>query len=294
MSGAVAVAKNLTLPSGIEIFYRKAGDPFKPTILLLHGFPSSSHQFRNLLALLAVSYHVVAPDLPGFGFTIVPPALDYTYTFGSLANTTTEFLDALKISKFSVYVFDYGAPTAFRIALQRPEAISTIVSQNGNAYDEGLQDFWDPIRELWRNDTLEIRKQLADSLFSPATTKAQYTNGVTSLELLKQIPPETYTLDQALLERPGQTDIQLSFFKDYETNVKLYPAIQEYFRKSGVPVLAIWGKNDDIFVYDGAKAFAKDVKDFRLVGLETGHFALETHAEVIAEETIKWLKKHQI
>ncbi|KAL9614970.1 MAG: hypothetical protein Q9167_000612 [Letrouitia subvulpina] len=294
MSGAVAVAKDLTLSSGIELFYREAGDASKPTILLLHGFPSSSHQYRNLMALLAVSYHVLAPDLPGFGFTIVPPRLNDAYTFASLANTTAEFLDVLKISKFSVYVFDYGAPTAFRIALQRPEAISAIVSQNGNAYVEGLKDFWNPIREFWRNDTPEIRKQLADTLFSPATTKAQYTNGVTSPELLKQIPPETYTLDQALLERPGQTDIQLSFFKDYETNLELYPAIQEYFRKSGVPVLAIWGKNDDIFVYDGAKAFAKDVKDFRLVGLDTGHFALETHAEVIAKEMVKWLKEHQI
>ena len=291
MSGAAAVSKTIALPSGIEIFYREAGDTSKPTVLLLHGFPSSSHQYRNLAALLAPTHHVVAPDFPGFGFTSVPADLKYEYTFASLTATTLEFVDALKLSKFSVYIFDYGAPVAFRLALQKPEAISAIVTQNGNAYIEGMQDFWNPIRELWKSDTPEIRKQLADFLLVPATTKFQYTNGVTDPKLLAQIPPETYTLDQTLMERPGQVDVQLGLFKDYENNTKLYPQFQEYLRTSGVPVLAVWGKNDIIFVIEGAKAYKRDVKDFKLVELDTGHFVLETYGEVVAQEMIDWLGK---
>jgi pimeloyl-ACP methyl ester carboxylesterase len=289
MSGAPAIAKTLALPDGTSVFYREAGSPSKPTILLLHGFPSSSHQFRNLMPLLSESHHVLAPDFPGFGFTKVPETPAYHYTFASLTNTTTAFLDALKITKFAVYTFDYGAPVAYRIALERPEAITAIVSQNGNAYVEGMDTFWDPIRALWAADTPETRKTLVDNVLKFDTTKWQYEYGVTDPELREHIPPETYYLDQALMDRPGQADIQLSFFKDYENNVKLYSKFHEYFRTSGVPILAIWGANDIIFVKEGAKAYSKDCKDFKLVLLDAGHFAIETHTKEIADEILEFL-----
>ena len=288
-SGSPFEVKNLTLASGPSIFYRTAGAPNKPVILLLHGFPSSSFQYRNLIALLSESHHVIAPDFPGFGFTVVPDK--YSYTFDGLTKSTVEFLDALKIKKFAVYIFDYGAPVAFRLALERPEAITAIISQNGNAYEEGLGDFWNPIRELWKEDTPERRDVLAKALLSFETTKFQYEHGVADPA---QIPPETYNLDYALLQRPGQTGIQIGFFKDYRTNVELYPKFQEYLRSSKVPVLAVWGANDVIFEKGGAEAYARDVKDLELILLPTGHFALETHGKEIAHKILEFLSERRL
>ena len=295
MSGSLATAKHLTLSDGIDIFYREAGSPSKPTIVLLHGFPTSSHMFRNLAPLLSESHHVVAPDLPGFGFTTVPKTLNYSYTFANLTNTVKAFLMALKVHQYAVYAFDYGAPIAFRIGLEQPQAITAIVSQNGNAYLDGIGAFWDPIKALWANDNAETRGALTSAVLTNfSTTKFQYEHGVSDPKLLAQIPPETYYLDQALLERPGQIDIQLSLFKDYENNFKLYPKFHEYFRSSKVPVLAIWGANDVLFLKAGAEAYARDVQDFELSLLDTGHFAPETHAKEIADEMVKFLKKRKL
>ncbi len=295
MSGSLATARNLTLSNGIDIFYREAGSPSKPTILLLHGFPSSSHMFRNIAPLLSETHHVIAPDLPGFGFTTVPASLDFLYTFANLTKTIMTFLIALRIHQYSIYAFDYGAPVAYRIGLEHPEAITAIVSQNGNAYLDGIGAFWDPIKALWANDTAETREALTSAVLTNfSTTKFQYEHGVSDPKLLAQIPPETYYLDQALLERPAQIDIQLSMFKDYENNVKLYPKFHEYFRSSKVPVLAIWGANDVLFLKAGAEAFARDVQDFKLVLLETGHFAIETHAKEIADQTVEFLRKRHL
>lgn len=221
----------------------------------------------------------------------MPDTPAYNYTFAGLAATTIEFLDALGIERFGVYVFDYGAPVAFRVALERPRAVTAIVSQNGNAYLEGLGKFWDPIRRFWEEDTPNNRIALEKGLFTLATTRFQYEHGVEDEELLKQIPPETYTLDYALLRREGQNEIQLGLFKDYKTNVDLYPQFQKYLRDSKVPVLVIWGKNDPIFIAPGAEAFKRDVKDLEFVLLDTGHFALETFGKVIADKILAFLKK---
>ena len=291
MSGALVKTATLALLSGVSVFYRSAGSPSNPTILLLHGFPSSSFQYRDLIPQLAKTHHVIAPDFPGFGFTTVPDSLNYGYSFANLTETTLEFLDALKIERFSTYIFDYGAPVAFRIALQRPQAITAIISQNGNAYEEGLGAFWDPIRALWKSDTAVNRIALIKTLLTLATTKFQYEDGVMDKALLAHIPPETYNLDYALLQREGQTEIQIGLFKDYATNVALYPAFQKYLRDSKVPVLAIWGKNDKIFIEPGAEAYKRDVKDLKLVLLDTGHFALETFGKKIAGELLGFLEK---
>lgn len=293
MSGSPVQIHNVSLASGPSIFYRSAGPPSSPTILLLHGFPSSSFQYRNLIPQLSESHHVIAPDFPGFGFTTVSDP-DYDYTFAGLTNTTLEFLDALLITTFAVYVFDYGAPVAFRIALERPKAVTAIISQNGNAYVEGLGAFWDPIRQFWKSDTPSQRNVLENSLLSFATTKFQYTDGVGDKALLAQVPPETYQLDYSLLQRPGQVNIQLGLFKDYQSNVQLYPDFQAYLRSSKVPVLAIWGKNDKIFVKEGAEAFKRDVKDLKVVLLDAGHFALETHGKEIAGEIRHFLSERKL
>ena len=291
MFGPKTITKALSLASGVSLFYRETGDPSKPTILLLHGFPSSSHQYRDIIPLLSSTHHVVAPDYPGFGFTTIPESLDYQYTFANLTETILEFLDALKITKFAVYVFDYGAPVGFRIALQRPHAISAIITQSGNAYEEGLGSFWDPIKQFWKEDTPEIRKSLAAALLTINVTKFQYTEGVEDPVRKAEIPPESYTLDQSLLERPGQTDIQLNLFHDYQSNVALYPKFHQYLRSSEVPILAVWGKNDPIFIYPGAEAFARDVKDFQLDFFPTGHFALESFGREITAKILEFLKK---
>ncbi|KAI0065730.1 alpha/beta hydrolase fold protein [Artomyces pyxidatus] len=268
---------------GINVFYRSAGPSSAPVLLLLHGFPSSSFQFRNLIPLLAAKYRVIAPDLPGFGFTSVPDERKYVYTFDSLSNTVEKFLDALSIDKFALYIFDYGAPTAIRLALRSPTRITAIVTQNGNAYDDGFgAAFWKPLQAYWASSTkfsaTSPEAQALVPFLSFGTTKWQYTNGVPA-NLLHRVDPAAYTLDAALLARPGQTEIQLSLFYDYGTNPALYPQFHEYLRKSGVPVLAMWAANDIIFVKPGAEAFKRDVKDVVVKFVDSGHFALETHVQ---------------
>jgi pimeloyl-ACP methyl ester carboxylesterase len=264
---------------GVRVFYRTAGAPNSPVVLLLHGFPTSSFMFRELIPRLATHYRVIAPDLPGFGFTEVPEERRYVYSFDRLAATINAFTQALKIRRFALYVFDYGAPTGFRLAMAHPDRVSAIVSQNGNAYEEGLGDAWGPIRKYWAEPTLENREILNKNILTLEGTRWQYTYGVRDPE---SVPPESYTLDAALLERPGNKDIQLDLFLDYASNVKLYPAFQDYFRKAKPPLLAIWGKNDPFFITAGAEAFRKDIPNARVEFLDTGHFATETHFIEIA------------
>ena len=264
---------------GIQIFYREAGNAAAPVLLLLHGFPTSSFMFRDLILRLADSYRVVAPDLPGFGFTEVPEKRKYTYSFEALAGSIQAFTEALGLNQYAVYVFDYGAPTGFRLAMTHPERVSAIISQNGNAYEEGLGDAWGPIRTYWSAPTAENREVIRQAILNFEGTRWQYTHGVANPE---SVPPESYTLDAALLERPGNKEIQLDLFLDYASNVKLYPKFQEYLRKSKPPLLAIWGKNDPFFIPAGAEAYRKDLPDARIQFLDTGHFATETHSVEIA------------
>lgn len=279
--------KRVTLPkSGVRVFYREQSpNDSAKVLLLLHGFPSSSHQYRNLIPLLATKFRVVAPDLPGFGFTEAPA--NFKYTFETLSTTVAEFLDTLSISKFSVYIFDYGAPVGLRLALQRPNAIEAIVTQNGNAYVDGFGDVWGPVKEFWASkNTPEDRSKLAAGMLSFDITKFQYENGTPES---KAIAPESYTLDYALLERPGNKDIQLDLFMDYQNNVGLYEKFQDYFRKSQVPLLAVWGKNDVFFIPAGAEAFKKDLPNAVIKLIDAGHFAIESDTVVIAEEILKFL-----
>jgi pimeloyl-ACP methyl ester carboxylesterase len=264
---------------GVQVFYRAAGDQRSPVVLLLHGFPTSSFMFRELIPRLASDYRVIAPDLPGFGFTEVPSERRYPYSFDYLALTIEAFTRALRLDRYAIYVFDYGAPTGFRLAMAHPERITAIVSQNGNAYEEGLGDAWGPIRKYWATPTAENRDILRQSVLTAGGTRWQYVHGVANPE---SIAPESYTLDTALLERPGNKEIQLDLFLDYASNVKLYPKFQEYFRKSKPPLLAIWGKNDPFFLPAGAEAFRKDIPNAKIQLLNTGHFALETHIVEIA------------
>ncbi|HVT92816.1 MAG TPA: alpha/beta hydrolase [Bryobacteraceae bacterium] len=264
---------------GVRVFYRAAGDTDAPVVLLLHGFPASSFMFRELIPLLASEYRVIAPDLPGFGFTEVPSERNYVYSFDRLAATLNAFTQALKLRRYALYVFDYGAPTGFRLAMAHPDRITAIVSQNGNAYEEGLGDSWAPIRKYWAEPTGENRETIRRNILTLEGTRWQYTYGVKNPE---SVPPESYTLDTALLDRPGNKDIQLDLFLDYASNIKLYPAFQDYFRKAQPPLLAIWGKNDPFFVPAGAEAYRKDIPNARVEFLDTGHFALETHSVEIA------------
>jgi pimeloyl-ACP methyl ester carboxylesterase len=267
---------------GKKIFYRQAGARSAPTILLLHGFPTSSHMFRNVIPALAEHYHVVAPDLPGFGFSITPDRKTIRYSFENLAKVIGKFTEAIGLERFAVYVFDYGAPVGLRLALAYPERITAIISQNGNAYEEGLSEGWNPIQRYWKEPTEENRNALREFL-KPEATKWQYTHGVADAS---QIAPESYTLDAALLARPGNDEIQLDLFLDYASNVALYPKFQDYFRTSKPPLLAVWGKNDPFFLPPGAEAFKRDNPNAEVHFYETGHFALETHATEIAD-TIK-------
>lgn len=279
-----------TLPSGIKIFHRTAGPLSGPNVLLLHGYPSSSHQFRNLIPLLAAKgYRVTAPDLPGFGFTQVPADQDFKYTFANLASTIAEFLKVVKIKAYAVYIFDYGSPTGLRIAIREDSGVKAIISQNGNAYEEGLLSFWDPLRKLWAaeagsTEEAAIRQQIADGVLTLESTRWQYIEGEPRPE---QIDPVSWTLDQALLERPGQKKIQVDLFKDYETNVQLYPQFQEYFRKSQIPLLAVWGKNDQIF--GNAEAFKKDLPNAEVELWDGGHFLAESHMAELAERIVRFL-----
>jgi pimeloyl-ACP methyl ester carboxylesterase len=263
---------------GVSVFYREAGPADAPVLLLLHGFPTSSFQFRELMPCLASTYRVIAPDLPGFGFTEVPEHRRYTYTFDALAQTILAFTEALGLQRYALYVFDYGAPTGFRLARARPERVTAIVSQNGNAYEEGLGQSWDPVRRYWNDPSAEHREFLRQAL-TPRGIRREYSVGMSNPDL---IAPEGYTLDAALISRPGNTDIQLDLFLDYANNLKLYPAFQEYFRTAKPPLLAIWGKHDTYFVPAGAEAFRRDNPNAVVQFLDTGHFALETHVEDVA------------
>ena len=272
---------------GVTVFYRESGAPDEPVVLLLHGFPTSSFQYRELIPRLADRYRVIAPDFPGFGFTEVPEQRRYKYSFDSLAHTTLAFTDALGLERYALYVFDYGAPTGFRLAMTRPERITAIVSQNGNAYEEGLGDAWAPIQRYWREPTPENREAIRKEL-SPEGLRSQYTYGVPHPEV---IAPESYTLDAAMIARPGNMEIQLDLFLDYANNVKLYPAFQEYFRKAKPPLLAIWGKHDPFFIPPGAEAYRRDNPNAIVQFLDTGHFALETHVEEVALAMKEFLAK---
>jgi pimeloyl-ACP methyl ester carboxylesterase len=263
---------------GTEIFYREAGDRSRPTILLLHGFPTSSHMFRNLIPQLEDRYHVVAPDLPGFGFTHAPDRASFPYTFERLAGVIDRFTEVLDLKCFALLVFDYGAPVGFRIALKHPDRITALISQNGNAYEVGLSGGWNPIQTYWREPTPKNRAALRDFL-KPETTKWQYVHGVRDESL---IAPESYTLDSALLARPGNDEIQLDLFLDYASNVALYPKIQEYIRTHRPPLLAVWGKNDPFFLPAGAEAFRRENPDAEIHLLDAGHLALESQGPEIA------------
>lgn len=273
---------------GVRVFYREAGDAQAPVILLLHGFPTSSHQFRNLIPQLAKRFRVIAPDLPGFGFTEVPAARNYRYTFDNLAQTIGAFVDAIGLERYAMYVFDYGAPTGLRLALAHPERVTGLVSQNGNAYLEGLGDSWAPIRAYWADPSAANRQVIHDAMLHLEGTKWQYVHGVANPE---SVAPESYMLDAALLERPGNKDIQLDLFLDYANNLKLYPAFQAFFRQAQVPTLAIWGKNDPFFIPPGAEAYKRDNPNAVVELLDTGHFALETHGEYIGQRIIEVLAR---
>jgi pimeloyl-ACP methyl ester carboxylesterase len=272
---------------GIKIFYREAGPADAPVILLLHGYPTSSHMFRHLMPRLASSFRVIAPDLPGFGFTEVPSERQYRYTFDSLGVTINAFVEALNLKRYAIYVFDYGAPTGFRLAVAHPERVTAIISQNGNGYVDGLGDAWDPIKKYWNEPTPANREALRGFIGFEGT-KWQYVHGAADPA---RVEPEAYWLDTVLLQRPGNVEIQLDLFLDYASNVKLYPTFQEYFRKSQPPLLAAWGKNDPFFIPPGAEAFRKDIPSARVVFYDTGHFALETHVEEISEEIHSFLNE---
>lgn len=264
-----------------KIFYREAGSAQSPKLLLLHGFPSSSHMFRDLIPLLADRFHILAPDLPGFGQSDDPK----TNSFAAIAEAIARFTDVLGFDRFAVYVFDYGAPTGFRLALAHPERVTAIISQNGNAYEEGLSDGWNPIRAYWK-DRSEANRAALRALLAPETTYWQYSEGVPDVS---RISPDGYTLDSHYLTRPGATEVQLDLFGDYGSNVALYPEFQRYLRTHRPKLLAVWGKGDPFFLPAGAEAFKRDVPDARVVLLDTGHFAAETHAAEIAEEIRRFL-----
>ncbi|NWD48293.1 alpha/beta fold hydrolase [Pseudomonas gingeri] len=268
---------------GISVFYREAGAPDAPVLLLLHGFPSSSHQFRDLIPLLAEKYRLIAPDLPGFGFTEVPAERNYVYTFDALGETLRQFVDVLGLKRYALYFFDYGAPTGLRLALAYPERVSAIVSQNGNAYLEGLGEAWAPIRQYWAERSQANGQVINDAVLNLQGTRWQYVEGVSNPEV---IAPEAYYLDALLLERPGNKDIHLDLFYDYQNNLKLYPAFQQFFRDTQVPTLAIWGKGDPFFIPPGAEAYKRDNPNAVVELLDTGHFALETHVGHIAQRIV--------
>jgi len=263
---------------GLKVFYREAGEARAPTLLLLHGFPTSSHMYRGLIPALADRYHMVAPDLPGFGFTEAPDRTRFTYSFDHLAKVTERFTEILGLDRYALYVFDYGAPVGFRLAVRQPERITALISQNGNAYVEGLSEGWNPIQAYWKNPSPENRAALR-AFLEPEATRWQYIHGVPNPERLS---PDAWTLDSALLARPGNDEIQLDLFGDYQSNVALYPEFQQYIRSRRPALLAVWGKNDPFFLPAGVEAFKRDNPEAEIHLLNAGHFALESHGPEIA------------
>jgi pimeloyl-ACP methyl ester carboxylesterase len=270
---------------GLSVFYREAGAPDAPTVLLLHGFPSSSHMFRDLIPLLADEFHLVAPDLPSFGKSDMPKPDKFDYTFDHLADVIDRFTEVLGLDRFAIYVFDYGAPVGFRIAARHPDRITAIISQNGNAYTDGLSDGWAPVQAYWK-DPSPANREAVRSMVQPETTIWQYTHGVPDVTM---VSPDGYGLDNFYLARPGADEIQLDLLLNYASNVALYPAWQQYFRTSRPPLLAVWGSNDPFFTPPGAEAFKRDIPGADVRFVPTGHFALETHADEIAKAIIDFL-----
>jgi pimeloyl-ACP methyl ester carboxylesterase len=273
---------------GSEIFYREAGDTTRPAILLLHGFPSASHMFRDLIPELAGSYHVVAPDLPGFGMTAQRPRDEFAYTFDNIARIIDRFTELVGLHKFAIYVFDYGAPVGFRLAVKHPERITAIITQNGNTYLEGVSGAFAPVQAYW-NEPTQANRDALRGLLAPQTTLFQYTHGVADLRL---VSPDGRNLDDFYLARPGNDEIQLDLLLDYRSNVALYGTIQAYLRKHQPPLLAVWGKNDPFFIPPGAEAFKRDLPSADIRFVESGHFALETHAREIGAAMRDFLAKH--
>ncbi|WP_392675609.1 alpha/beta fold hydrolase [Streptomyces sp. LN785] len=273
---------------GLEVFYREAGDPAAPAVVLLHGFPTSSHMFRHLIPALADRYHVIAPDHIGFGQSAMPALQDFPYTFDALTEVTSGMLQHLGIDRFAMYVQDYGAPIGWRLALRAPDSVTAIITQNGNAYEEGfVKPFWDGVFAYAGTPGPDTEAPMRAALTSEVT-RWQYVNGVTDPSL---VSPDNWVHDQALLDRPGNDEIQLKLFRDYPTNVDLYPRVHQYFRDSQVPLLAVWGANDEIFGPDGATAFGQDLPDAEIHLFESGHFALESHLETITERIRDFLAR---
>ena len=276
--------------NGLDIFYREAGSKDKPTIVLLHGYPTSSHMFRKLIPQLATKYHVIAPDYPGFGRSEQPPMADFDYTFDNMSKIVEGLLDTLEVKRYSMYLMDYGAPVGFRIAARNPEKVDSLIIQNGNAYKEGLRDFWVPIKKYWNDYTIENGKPL-EGFHSPAGLKWQYTHGVQDVT---KISPDNWNMDLQHLTKKGNNEIQLAMFYDYRTNVPLYPQWQKYFRDHQPPTLIVWGKNDHIFPAEGAHPYKRDLKNVDFHLLDTGHFALEEKGDEIAGYMLNFLDKNGI
>ncbi|NMO14207.1 alpha/beta hydrolase [Pyxidicoccus fallax] len=274
---------------GLDIFYREAGPSDAPVLLLLHGFPTSSHMFRDLIPALADRYRVIAPDYPGFGQSSMPERGAFAYTFDNLARVMEGFTEAVGVKRYALYVMDYGAPVGYRLATRHPERVSALIVQNGNAYDEGLGEFWAPLRKYWSQPTQENRDALR-SLLTLEATKWQYTHGVPDTS---RVSPDAWTVDQALLDRPGNADIQLDLFYDYRTNLPLYPVWQAYFRKYQPPTLVVWGKNDAIFIAPGAAPYQRDLPTATVHLLDAGHFALESSGPRITALIREFLAKHR-
>jgi pimeloyl-ACP methyl ester carboxylesterase len=273
---------------GLDIFYREAGPRDAPTVLLLHGFPTSSHMFRNLIPSLADHYHVIAPDYPGFGNSSMPNVDEFDYTFDNLARVVEKLIQELGVDKYSMYLMDYGAPVGFRLAVKHPERVESLIIQNGNAYEEGLKEFWKPLRTYW-NDKSKQNGDALRKLLTMEATKWQYIHGARDAE---RISPDNWNIDQRLLDRPGNQEIQLALFFDYGSNLGRYPKWQQFLREHQPPTLIVWGKNDHIFPADGAHPYKRDLKNLEFHLLDTGHFALEEDGDLITDHMRDFLKKH--
>ncbi|WP_200831890.1 alpha/beta fold hydrolase [Aquimarina sp. AU474] len=287
---ANSITYNTVEVDGLDIFYREGGSKNKPTILLLHGYPTSSHMFRNLIVDLAKDYHVLAPDYPGYGRSEQPPMAEFDYTFDNMAKIIEGFLTKLAVDKFSIYLMDYGAPVGYRIATKHPERIQSLIVQNGNAYNEGITEFWNPLKKYWNNPSVENGKPL-EEFHKIGGLKWQYTHGVGDVS---KISPDNWEIDLQHITRKENNEIQLAMFYDYRTNISLYPKWQKYLRDYQPPTLIVWGKNDQIFPAEGAYPYKKDLKNIEFHLLDTGHFALEEKGDEIANYILNFLKKNNI